>query len=540
MTTLDASWTRSTQNVVYYIQVQPSSQTIVVDGTSTTITGLSQNTLYNVTIAADIVTSRNTQVFSDAVSLATLPGPPLAPTLVNVTHSTITVTAACTCSAQSPSGYQLIWSGGTSTSTNPTSPLTATGLSENTNVSLTVGGIYGSLRTTPSPASWFVTGPDKMAPPYLYMAFTTIFVLSWNPPTGDVTNFTYQLEYKASGNSPQTMDNLKVPSIELRGLTPNTEYEVTVKVTTPYGTSAKSNPAVNTVTSPLPPNITLTTLNDTSVRVTWARSIGGNASTVSQVQVTSSPAAFSYIATPFESTVVAGNLTGNTEYVLTVTEIYNNSQRSTAMKSVTTLSGPVTNITAHMTNSAANLMWTAPSGNIVQYRIMYGVNTTTVSGTQSGALISPLIPNTLYTFYIIPETAVGSGANASITTATDTAAVRDFTYTLAGQGVITISWSPPLGGNNLGLTGYSAMYTNGMTSLSSSVTQFNVAGLEEGVWHIATVVANYAAPPNRGISLSFAFAPSNVTILVVVTTPTAATLQLNPSKTAVAARYIIR
>ena len=148
------------------------------------------------------------------------------------------------------------------------------------------------------------------------------------------------------------------------------------------------------------------------------------------------------------------------------------------------------------------LNWTSPSGNSsIDYYIVYqnGVDVGHTSATS--ATITGLTNGENYTFTVAAHNAGGAGAQSSTQISSPSLTAKPTTdpiapgiptnlLTVAGNGKVTLSWTPPSGNSSID---YYIIYQNGVDISHTPATSVTITGLTNGESYTFTVAAHNAA-----------------------------------------------
>ena len=485
------------------------------DTKSSTISGLTPNTEYNVRVAA--VNSVGQGAYSaNATDTTDAPTVPVAPTISpnpSVTLDSVSISWNKPDNGGSPiTGYsvQYVTSGGSSWSThqdgNTTSntALSATiyDLNYNTEYTFrvaavnTVGqGAYSAnvTDTTKAPtvpsALVLITIPDTTA--------NSVLVI-WLEPSDDGGSpiIGYTVDYAvASSGTWQTQDSALIDndtkSSTISGLTPNTEYNVRVAAVNSVGQGAYSANATDTTDALTVPNAPTISPNPSvtldSVSISWNKpDNGGSPITGYSVQyVTSGGSSWSThqdgndTSNTALSATIPG-LTPNTEYTFRVAAVNTVGQGAYSANVTDTTKAPtvpgVPNAFTIIdpTDNSVFVSWSEPDNggsDIIGYTVDYAVASNGTWQTQDSALINnndrittftDLNSNTQYNFRVAAVNGIGQGAySANVTATTDASTVPD-APTISPNPTVTldsvsISWNKPDNGGSP-ITGYSVQY----------------------------------------------------------------------------------
>ena len=224
-----------------------------------TITGLTDNTSYTVTVTAtNLVGTSDPSAASTGTMISGLPDPPSGVSAVaGAGQATVSWTAPsgegssiwAYTATSSPGGYTCTWT------TGPTQ-CAVTGLTDGTSYTFTVDAINGNGPGSPSDPSSAVTSLGVPSPPTAVLAFGGSAaggqaVVSWSAPNTDggtaVTGYT-----ATASDGVSTCTTNGALTCTIAGLTNNTSYTVTVTATNLIGTSDPSGASAGTTVVEFP------------------------------------------------------------------------------------------------------------------------------------------------------------------------------------------------------------------------------------------------------------------------------------------------
>ena len=298
----------------YNVTSNPGSITASGTASPVTVTGLTPNTSYTFTMY-----SVNNQGISTTTP-STVPittnsfiSPPTNLSVVSNTPTSITI--SFTPSNGSANFYIATANPGRILGYSSSSPITISGLSQNAIYSISLQAVdnYGTSTSSSSintTTSTIITGTILSAPTLLTSSSigTTYATILFTAPTGATTGTVYTA-YDASGNIRGT-NYFPATSIFLAGLTPNTNYSVSIKTSNKSGTSTASSSLIFATVSLSPINLSIVSKTSTSATIGFT-GVGGNA-TVSQYTLITSPNISNVTGT--SSPIVVTGLTPATTY----------------------------------------------------------------------------------------------------------------------------------------------------------------------------------------------------------------------------------
>ena len=538
----------------YTVTYTPAGGTINIltplpTGSPATLTGLTANTLYTVTIQANCPSGTGLPL---ALTFTTAPPPPAnddcaAPTALTVGTSCAPVTAttqgattsaspipapSCTTGAANDvwfsfavpaSGIVQVTTGAVSGSpvtdtglqlytgscgaltsigcndnfgTNNFSQVRATGLTPGTTVyarvwqvGSTVGGPFTICAAT-----------DPPCPAVSSLAVSSITAtgatLSFTAPAAGTT---YTLTYTPQGGTATTITPAPTASpVTLSGLLPNTAY--TVSVVTNCGSTLTSTAATTTFTTTncvAPTNLTVSAITTTGATVSFG---AGNGTSYTVTYTPQGGTATTVTPAPTGSPVTLTGLTPGTQYTVRITTTCGAGQSTTSSVTFTTLApcNPVTALAAgSITTNSATLTFTAPTGGTT-YTVTYtpqGGTATTVTPAPTGSPVNltGLAPGTTYTVSVVTSCGGGQTSTAATTTFTTLAPCAPVTA-LAATNVTTTTASLTFTPASTGTT-YTVTYTpqgGSATTVTPAPTGSPVAlsGLTPNTQYTVSVVTN--------------------------------------------------
>jgi uncharacterized protein (UPF0303 family) len=331
--------------------------------------------------------------------------------------------------------------------------------------------------------------------------------------TAGVNNTSYTVRYvPTAGGTPVTVTPAPIASpVALTGLTPGTQYTLTVTPLCASGGTASASTTTTFTTPAAPPcnavaaltagNITGTSAdisftagaNNTSYTVTYVPTAGGTAITVT-------PA-------PIASPVALTGLLSNTNYTVTVTPLCATGgtapATSTTFNTLPAACGAATSLVAdNITTTSADISFTAGVNN-TSYTVTYAPTaggtpvTVNPAPVASPVALSGLTPGTQYTVTITPLCAVGGGTSSASTLVFTTLTPICDPVTAATAGTITTSSASigfTAGINN---TSYSVSYvpTTGGTpvTLTTNASPVSLTGLTDNTQYTVTITPVCAA-----------------------------------------------
>ena len=464
------------------------------------ITGLAAGTSYNYYVVATNLTGspgcRGVSLPSNTISVTTLPNAPSAPTNLKSTNIGQTeVDLAWTITSDNQTGFIVQRNpappGAGFQTIGTTGPTVTTyqdisGLQPATNYTYQVVAINSGGNSPPSSPLAVTTLPLAPAAPTTLSATATsssVIALTWTRNSVNETGFEILRKVGDDPATPFTTLPTEAPAGSFNytdsNLTPNTTYTYEVVATNAGGDSAPSNTASATtlVAIPTPPTTLLATpVSQSEIDLAWTDAAQDETSFLVQIQG-GAYAAFSTIGTvPPTGTVTPGqtsftfnafNLAVNTTYSFQIVAVNAGGQSNpSAQASASTFPNapvPPATITASppsapLGQTQITITWTDTAtdftGFIVQRENPDGT-WTTVSGASplaatqfsfTDGLVTPLNPNTSYTYQVLASN-LGGQSIPSVTATASTlplapTAPLNVTLTVVSQTEIDVSWTP--------------------------------------------------------------------------------------------------
>jgi fibronectin type 3 domain-containing protein len=495
------------------VQIVPEGSGIItIDGTTATITGLTNGTQYFFTVLA--YNEAGDGEISSLVS-TTPRTVPDAPTNVSTEPDNASATISWTAPAfdggatiteynvtSIPGGFTCVVAG-TETS------CVVEGLTNGTSYTFTVAAtnVAGdSLASEPSNATTPRTVPD--APTNVSAepdnASATV---SWNAPAfnGGATI----TEYTATsnpGNFTCTVAGTETSCV-VEGLTNGVSYTFTVVATNVAGNSLTSEPSTSTTPRTVPdaPTNISAEPDNTSATVSWTAPAFNGGATITEYTVTSAPGGATCTATGAETSCVVEGLTNGVSYTFTVvaTNVAGNSLTSEPSTSTTprTIPDAPTNVSAEPDNTSATVSWTAPAFNggatITEYTVTSapGGATCTAAGAETSCMVEGLTNGETY-FFVVIATNVAGNSPSSLLVSTTPRTVPDAPTNVSAEpdnASVTVSWNVPVFNGGATITEYTVTSNPGNFTCSTSETTCVVTGLTNGTSYTFSVVATNVA-----------------------------------------------
>ena len=422
-TALTVEWSTVSNATSYQVFYKPSSATEFTSwgatgSTSTTITGLTPNTAYDVYLVASnsFTTSPASATYSASTTVTPAPGQPTASA---TTFSSITLTWTAVASASS---YEVFYRTGsdayTSAGTTAGTSLTISSLLADTPydcyVTATISGVTSSGSTVRTATTATVTAPGA---PSFSLVTATSFRAAWTAVSG-VTG--YEVFVKRTADAAYTSAGTTVAptvALDVVGLVPGTEYTVFVVATYAGAASANGTTASTITALPTAPDAPTVVSTFESATVSWTAVAGADSYVVF---VRTGTDAYASAGTTNATTLTVSDLLPNTAYdfqVRTVQNGVNSNASATTAATTASLAAP----TAGATTLACT--WTSITG-ATNYEVWArtGFDSFTKRSTDpltaTTFTITGLTVETAYDVYVFATTATGTETSNTRTATT--------------------------------------------------------------------------------------------------------------------------
>ena len=414
-TSVDISFTESpgvnkTYNIIYQGTGQNSNTITGITGTELSLTDLSINTLYSVTVTTLYTSSNNNSYsYSESNLFQTLNEGPVA----NIYYKNVSNTTVDISFTESPGEIQSYTVNYTdqNNNSNTTSGITdtnlsLTNLSINTIYSITVISVYTNNTYSYSKPNLFQTLNEG---PITDISYNTLLntsaTISFTESPG--VNKTYTIIYQGTGQNSNTITGITGTEFSLTNLSINTIYSITVISVYANNTYSysKSN-LFQTLNERPTTDITYNTLLNTSAIIYFTESPGAIQSYT--VKYTD-PDNITNTTTGITATSLAlSNLSINTTYSITVISVYANNNYTYSKTNLfqTLNEGPTTDISySSLSNTSATISFPASPGVNKTYTVKYtdpeNITNTTTGITATSLALSNLSINTTYSVTVI-------------------------------------------------------------------------------------------------------------------------------------------
>ncbi|KAL0968000.1 hypothetical protein UPYG_G00260820 [Umbra pygmaea] len=509
-------------SISYNISYQPivigANNSISTTALSYNQTSLSSGTLYTITV--NTVGPQNLGSSPVNTSGYTLPYPVLNLTATPWSTSSVNLTWVLPVDNKPYYTFRVQYSNATGhvQTTVQNNSISVIGLNSGTGYNFTVTSVaaVGSEGTPVSVSTY--TKPGVISPPSVSQN-TTSLLLTWTQPPGVVAGYKVQWDNGGMVNSQFTATN----SFNISGLIPGIRYRIQVFAIAQNNVTTGDPQTVYAYTLPYPVlNLTATPWSTSSVNLTWVLPVDNKPYYTFRVQ-------YSNATGPVQTTVqnnsisVTG-LNSGTGYNFTVTSVAAVGSEGTPV-SVSTYTSPevVKNIVAIGTNTTMTVSWNVAAGHLDSYEVtIYNnsamVNQTTVSKNQT-VVFSDLTPGIAYTISVGTNSGPITALAQNITNATYPNLPGAITVQNQTNNSINISWTPPMGMNQVPYT-FSVFNQGQQNQTNSSWFLWN--NLQSGTPYnisVVTVAAfNYQSPPV--MMLIYTRPDSPIDLVVAGVTPT--------------------
>ncbi|RZS56194.1 fibronectin type III domain protein [Microcella putealis] len=394
-------------------------------------------------------------------------------------------------------------------------PIVLTGLTNGQPVSVSVRGVNAIGNGTPS-------GPATATPRTIPDAPTDVVAVSntasadvsWTPPSftggADITSYLATAYESVSSTTPVATCTSDSTNCSIPGLANGVTYYVSVVASNAAGDSVASTPrvAVTPLQRPAAPTLSSLTSGDRALSAAFsAGAVGGGTFLRYEYSVDSGSNWFALTSASNPATIT--NLTNGTSYTVRLRAV-TTAGPSPASNSLTGTpfgfpSAP-TSIEADARNGSIVVSWApanANGGTILNYTATAftaasgGSTVTTCTATTLSCTLTGLSNGTTYYVSVQTQNTVSMYSvrsdRVAATPSLLPSAPRSVTAT-AGDALVSLSWTPPMGQGASALTGYSVLCSmNGasFTSCGSTTgTTFDVTGLQNGASYRFQIVAN--------------------------------------------------
>lgn len=518
-TSVQVGWDEPADNVGVdnYVVYQGGTIALVVTENQATLTDLNPETSYTITVSARDATGNESDP-SDPLDVTTSSTPDTqAPTVpqnlteIEVTPTTAEISWEAANDNVAVTGY-IVYLNGSPQETITGTTYIFTGLSPETTYSLTVAATDAAGNTSAESVALEVTTPAvDLVEPSVPLNLTegtitsTSINFSWDASTDNVGVTVYVVYLDDSENA-----NVTGTTHTLEGLTPETEYSITVAAGDAAGNLSDPSMALVVSTLPAPDNDPPTAPQNLA-----AENVTHNMATLSWEAATDNVAVTEYVifvdnletATTAGTTYILTGLTPETDYTIEVAArdaAGNESARSSEVQ-ISTLTPPDTEApttpgnleVTEVTTTTIGIGWSSSNDNVgVTGYIVYLDATEVATVNITTYLFEGLNPSTDYEIYLEAVDAAGNRSVATPVVALSTLADIDAPDAPTGlqsigstESSITLSWTEPA--DNVGVVAY-RIYSGSQVGSTTS-TSFSVSGLEPSTSYPFYVTALDAA-----------------------------------------------
>ncbi|MBN3300850.1 PTPRJ phosphatase, partial [Amia calva] len=318
----------------------------------------------------------------------------------------------------------------------------------NTFISITslAAGTEYTFSVTAVAADYSTEGPNPVQNLTSTVINTSSVMLQWQKPVNYSSDYTYSVKVS---NSSYTQTNTTVSeTLTVGNLESGTNYTFTVTTLTEDGTEASSS-SVSCYTRPFAiENLTATTINITTIQLTWKQPQGYKPYYKYLVTINNEPN-----VTLNETSFMSTGLTPGTPYSFSVFTLVANETNEDA-KNISAYTRPMSVNSLHagsVSTEIINLLWTKPDyyKPSYQYRVNSTDNVSVVKTESYNA--TGLIPGKQYNFTVTTLTSDNTeGESNMISVCTNAAEVQDVKCTGPNgslQASLEMSWTCPNGFN---------------------------------------------------------------------------------------------
>jgi len=527
-----------TDYVIEYKLDSDVSWTVFSDGVSsvasTTVTGLTNGSLYDFRVSAVNGTGQGSPSSVVTSTPLTTPNAPTSVTAVRGnTQATVSFTAPVSNGGSTILSYTVTSSPGSQVSTGSTSPITVTGLANGTAYTFTVTATNAAgvgSASSPSNSVTPATTPDAPTSPSATAGnaqASVAFTAPLNNGGSSIISYTVT-------SSPGSFTNTGSTSpIIVSGLSNGTAYTFSVAATNGVGLGASSVPSnsITPVTVPDAPVVGTTTAGNAQASVSFTVPDTNGGSPITSYIVTSNPGGLT--GTGSASPITVSGLTNGTAYTFLVNAInvVGTGASSSPSVSVTPMTVPdaPTALTPTVGNAQVSLSWTVPVNNggatvsdyVIEYKLTASSTWATfadgVSANTTGT-VTGLANGSSYDFRVSAVNLAGQG-NPSATATAVPVTVPDAPTSVsatAGNAEATISFTAPDTNGGSPITAYTITSSPGAISTTTNTTAGTITGLSNGTAYTFTVTATNSI----GISAT-STASNTVTPITTADVPTA-------------------
>jgi hypothetical protein len=403
------------------------------------------------------------------------------------------------------------------------------------------GGPSSAVDVTPAtvpgaPAISDVTAGDRQA------------TVSWTAPADGGAAISGYTVTAAPGGA--TCTTTTATSCTVTGLSDGVSYSFTVAATNGVGSSSPgASVGATPATVPGAPTGVTASGGNGQATVSWTDPTSDGGSAITQYTVTAQPGGASCTVSSASATSCAvTGLTDGTAYTFSVTATNADgtgaaSQASNSVVPVTVPDIP-TDVAVAGGDAQVTVSWTPPASDGGEsapptYTVTSEPGGATCTTTGTSCVITGLSNGTTYTFVVTASNTVGNGGTSTpshtVTPMSPAAAPADVTA-VGGNGVTTVSWTPPSSNGGTAITSYTVTAEPGGETCTTTTTSCVIRGLSNGAGYTFTVQAINAAGTSAaahaagvmhgGFAVLWHRQRLNGTIYVELQLPTAGTVSL--------------
>lgn len=512
----------------YRVTSVPASQTCNTDPDTFTcnFTGLTNGTTYQFFVYAINAEGSSAGSSSVAITPATYPGAPAAPSITSAGNASISLSwnAPSNNGGSAPTGYTVTSSpGGQTCVTTGATVCTVSGLTNGTSYTFTVTATNVAGTSVASPASASSIPRTKPSAPGSFLATygNTTVTLTWDAPTsnGGLPITSYKVTTVGSTKTCTALEPTRVCTIT--GLVNGTSYTFSATATNEAGlvsVASASSVAVPKTTPGIPRSVSLTASN-TSIKVNWVAPTSNGGSAITTYRATTTPGSFS--CTSSGTTCTIPDLVNGTSYSVKVAA-YNvvgagiESSALTAEPNV--VPDAPTGIYLETYPARLYVSWTAPTPNggtpVLVYRATAtpGNSYCEVAAPTTYCDITGLVNGTSYTVKVSAKNALGTGTesvSSSVATPRDVPYAPNAPTATVGDGQLTLNWVAPVDGGSpiLDYQVTEVSDSNKTCIVSAPTTSCVIDGLANGVEYSFKVTARNELGSSLLSAASLAKAP---------------------------------